>query len=505
MRSVAPRIAPRTPGVRPPRILRPAAARPCVAALMGTFLLPTEPIGSLDAYLATDIGGSGLRRAHELGPAGTIDLVTRSGLRGRGGGGFPTGQKWAGVADQVGGRRYLVCNGAEGEPGTFKDRALLRANPYQFVEGVSIAAFAIGAAEAFICLKASFEREIDAVTRSVQEFQTAGLCVDCKVTVVAGPDEYLFGEEKAMLEVIEGNEPLPRWLPPYLHGLFATAPQLGWQSHDSGTSSTLDGSGSNPTLVNNVETLSNIAHILARGAEWFRSMGTVESPGTIVTTVVGDVVAPDVGEVEMGTPLRAVIEAVGSGLAVGRDIKAVFPGVANAVVTSPDLDIPVSYEGFQAIGSGMGSAGFIVYDDTTCMVDAAYRFSRFLSIESCGQCPPCKLGSSAITEHLERIETGSGDAGDLAGITGWLSHVTDGNRCYLAVEEQIMVTSILRAFPEEFAEHIELGRCPRPRRLPIPKLVDLADGSAVYDDSFWRKQPDWTYADDDQDSPARRE
>ena len=461
---------------------------------MSVFLLPSEPIESLDAYLATDVGGSGVRRAHELGPAETIDVVSRSGLRGRGGGGFPTGQKWAGVAAQSGARRYLVCNGAEGEPGTFKDRALLRANPYQLVEGMVIAAFAVGAAEAFICLKASFRRELDAVTRAVQEFQTAGICGDCKVTIVAGPDEYLFGEEKAMLEVIEGNEPLPRWLPPYLHGLFATAPQMGWQSHDNAAGSTNSGGGSNPTLVNNVETLSNIPHILVRGAEWFRSMGTADSPGTIVTTVVGDVVAPDVGEVEMGASLRAVIDAVGSGPVAGRSVKAVFSGVANAVVTARDLDVSVSYEGFEAIGSGMGSAGFIVYDDTTCMVDAAYRFSRFLSIESCGQCPPCKLGSSAITEHLERIETGVGNDGDLDAITGWLGHVTDGSRCFLAAEEQIVITSILRAFPEEFSEHIELGRCPRPRRLPIPKLIDLADGRAVYDDSIWRKQPDWTYA-----------
>jgi NADH-quinone oxidoreductase subunit F len=461
---------------------------------MITFLLPMEPIETLDGYLATDTGGRGVRRAHELGPMATIDLVTQSGLRGRGGGGFPTGQKWAGVATQTGGKRYLVCNGAEGEPGTFKDRALMRANPYQLVEGVAIAAFAVGAAEAFICLKASFRRELDAVTRAVQEFQSAGLCGDCKVTIVAGPDEYLYGEEKAMLEVIEGNEPLPRWLPPYLHGLFATAPQLGWQSHDAEAGTMRGTAGSNPTLVNNVETLSNVPHILARGAEWFRSMGTAEAPGTIVATVVGDVVAPDVGEVEMGTTLRAVIDAVGSGLAVGREVKAVFSGVANAVVTAAQLDVPVSYEGFQSIGSGMGSAGFIVYDDTTCMVDAAYRFSRFLSIESCGQCPPCKLGSSAITEHLERIETGVGNQGDLDAITGWLGHVTDGSRCFLASEEQIVVTSILRAFPGEFAEHIDLGRCPRPRRLPIPKLIDLSDGQAVYDESFWRKRPDWTYA-----------
>ena len=413
-------------------------------------------------------------------------------MRGRGGGGFPTGQKWAGIAQQERGRRYLVCNGAEGEPGTFKDRALMRANPYQLVEGVVIAAFAIDAEEAFICLKASFEREIERVTRAVEEFQSTGLCGNCTVTIVAGPDEYLYGEEKAMLEVIEGNEPLPRWLPPYLHGLFATAPQLGWQSTERRADESPE-HGSNPTLVNNVETLSNIPHILARGADWFRSIGTAESPGTIVTTVVGDVIAPDVGEVEMGTSLSDVIDAVGSGVAPGRTVKAVFSGVANAVITAADLDVPLTYEGFRAIGSGIGSAGFIVYDDTACMVDAAYRFSRFLSVESCGQCPPCKLGSGAITEHLERIETGVGTDRDLGEIARWLDHVTDGSRCYLATEEQVVVSSILRAFPEEFAEHIESGRCPHPRR-PMPKLLDLADGQAHYDESFWRKRPDWTYA-----------
>ena len=212
-----------------------------------------------------------------------------------------------------------------------------------------------------------------------------------------------------------------------------------------------------------------------------------------MTTVVGDVIAPDVGEVELGTPLRDVVDAVGSGVAAGRSVKAVFSGVANAVVTADQLDVPVSYEGFAAIGSGMGAAGFIVYDDTTCMVDTAYRLSRFLSIESCGQCPPCKIGSSEITNRLERLELGGGSEEDLGWINHWLAAVTDGNRCYLAVEEQVLVNSIMQAFPEEFAEHVELGRCPRPRRLPIPKLLDLVDGTAVYDESFWRKRPDWTY------------
>ena len=458
---------------------------------MSSFLLPTEPIDSLDEYVSTSIGGRGLARARALGPIATIAEITSSGLRGRGGAGFPTARKWSGIASRDAGPAYVVCNGAEGEPGTFKDRALIRANPYQLVEGVIIAAMTVNASEVFVCLKARFDREIDRVTTAVQEFQAAGLCDDCTVTIVAGPDEYLFGEEKAMLEVIEGRPPLPRWFAPHEHGLFASSPQLGWESSTSNRPGV--GSGPNPTLVNNVETLSNVPHILARGADWFRSMGTSESPGTIVATVVGDVVAPDVGEVEMGTPLRAIIDAVGSGMRPGRSIKAVFSGVANPVITAADLDVAVSYEGFASIGSGMGSAGFIVYDDSTCMVDAAYRLSRFLSIESCGQCPPCKLGSSAITEHLERIETGNGNESDLDAISGWLRRVTDGNRCYLAVEERDVVNSVLHAFPEEFVEHIELHRCPRPRRLPIPKLLDLGGGVAVYDESFWLKRPDWTY------------
>jgi NADH-quinone oxidoreductase subunit F len=216
----------------------------------------------------------------------------------------------------------------------------------------------------------------------------------------------------------------------------------------------------------------------------------------IVATVVGDVVAPDVGEVELGTPLRAVIDAVGSGVTPGRTVKAVFSGVANPVVTARQLDTPLTYEGFRAIGSGMGAAGFIVYDDTTCMVDAAYRFSRFLSIESCGQCPPCKIGSGEITKYLEQLETGSGGEDSLRWIAHWLEQVTDGNRCYLAVEEQVMVNSVMQAFPEEFVEHVELRRCPRPRRLPMPKLVDLVDGVATYDETFWRKRPDWTFEPD---------
>ncbi|MFZ6005749.1 MAG: NADH-ubiquinone oxidoreductase-F iron-sulfur binding region domain-containing protein [Actinomycetota bacterium] len=459
---------------------------------MAPFLLPPEPVGTLAAYLETDVGGRGLERAVAIGPEATIEELTRSGLRGRGGAGFPTGRKWASVAGQPGTHHYVVANAAEGEPGTFKDRALMRANPYQLVEGLIIGAFAVGAAESFIGLKASFKPEIEAITRAVVEMQDAGLCRDCTVTIVQGPDEYLFGEEKALLEVIEGGEPLPRLLPPHEHGLFATAPQLGWESKGVGPGHA-GRHESNPTLVNNVETFSNVPHVLARGAEWFRTIGTRDSPGNVVATVVGDVVAPDVGEVEFGTPLRAVIDAVGSGMGSGRSVKAVISGVANPVLTSDQLDLPLSYEDLSRAGGGMGAAGFVVYDDTACMVEVARQVSRFLYVESCGQCPACKRGTGEITARLERIEGGVGVVEDLVGIAGWLDKVTDGNRCYLPVEEQVVVASIIRAFTDEFEEHLRLGACPRPRPLPFPKLIDLTDGRATYDPDQWRKQPDWTY------------
>jgi len=458
---------------------------------MARFVLPDEPIRSLDEYLERGGGSLGLERAVDIGPAATIEEIRLSGLRGRGGAGFPTGRKWETVAQQTSGRRFAVCNAAEGEPGTFKDRTLMRRNPYQLVEGLFIAAFAVGASEAYIACKSSFEPEIEAVSRAAREMQNAGICHDCPLYIVGGPEEYLFGEEKALLEVIEGRPPLPRLLPPYEVGLYAAVPDSGWEA--GARRGAVD--DANPTLVNNVETLSNVPHILAGGADWFRLMGTPSSPGTQVCTVVGDVVTPAVAEVEFGTPLMEVIERVGGGVPRGRQVKAVFSGVSNRVVTADQLDVPVSYEGFQAIGSGMGAAGFIVYDDTACMVEVARMFSRFLYVESCGQCPACKLGSGEITDRLTQLEGGTADDTTIGVIEGWLQRVTDANRCYLPVQEREVVASILNAFKDEVAAHLQMGRCPRPRILPLPKLVDLDAGRVVYDESFHRKQPDWTYVD----------
>ena len=464
------------------------------------YLLPGQPVTSVAEWQGMG-GGQALEIARRLGPDDTIEELGTAGLRGRGGAGFPTARKWAGVRSSPGTHRFVVCNAAEGEPSSFKDRALLRTNPYQVVEGLAVAALTIGAREAFIGVKARFEPEVERLTRAVEELQAAGLAGDIPITVVAGPDEYLFGEEKALLEVIEGKPPMPRLLPPYEHGLFATGSQMGWEAvpREPGSPS---GSGpqpgpardlANPTLINNVETLANVFHILVRGAEWFRSMGTAESPGHAVATVVGDVVRPGVAEIELGMRLSDLIDEVGGGPHPGRRVKAAFSGISNPVVTAEHLRTPLTYEDMAAIGSGLGAVGFAVYDDTACMVEVAFQYSRFLWIESCGQCPPCKLGTQEITYRLNEIAACRGTEEDVAVIGARLGNVTDANRCFLGTEEQQVIRSILRAFPEEFAAHLE-GNCPTPRNdLIAPKIVELADGVVTYDERHRKKLPDWTY------------
>src|SRR5690242_17464694 len=287
------------------------------------LLLPSTPYTSLDEYVAAG-GGRALAAARTHGPAWVLDQLDRAGLRGRGGAGFPTAAKWQSVASGGAelGDRYAVANGAEGEPGTFKDRPLLRANPYQVLEGLSVAATVINAREAFVAVKASFTPEIEALERALREMAAAGLLSDAPVSLVGGPEEYLFGEEKALLEVIEGNDPMPRWLPPYLHGLFATTPQEGW-SAGTAPSDVPGQTGSNPTVVNTVETLANVPLSLSRGSDWYRSIGTCETPGPLISTVVGDVTHAGIGKIEPGTPLREVIAEVGGGPREGRAVKAV--------------------------------------------------------------------------------------------------------------------------------------------------------------------------------------
>lgn len=454
-------------------------------------MLPAAPVTSLEDYLATG-GGRALQLARDKGASWVLEQLGASGLRGRGGAGFPTARKWESVASAGTelGDRYAVANGAEGEPGTFKDRPIIRANPYQVVEGLAIAATVVRAREAFVAVKASFAPEIAAFGRALTEMAGAGLVSDAPISLVTGPEEYLFGEEKALLEVIEGNDPMPRWLPPYLHGLFATTPQEGWQGADRPRS---DGEqvGSNPTLVNNVESLANVPLILTRGADWYRRIGTADTPGPLVCTVVGDVQHAGFAEIEPGTTLREVIDVVGGGVRAGHAVKAVLSGVSNPVLTAAALDAPVSYDGLAAAGGGLGSAGFIVYDDTRSMLAVARMVSRFLYVESCGQCRACKFGCGEVTRRLDAIAQGIGTANDFDVIGQRLRDVTSQTRCFLAEEEQRVISSLLRTFPEDFAAELEGAR--EVEDLPVPKIVDIRDGVAFYDERQSRKQPDWTY------------
>ncbi len=439
------------------------------------YLLPPSPIQRIDDYLAAG-GGRGLEHALQIGDTATIDVITAAGLRGRGGAGFSTGRKWASVRSGGVGTRFVVANGAEGEPATFKDRMLIRLDPYRIVEGAAIAAFAVGAGTVYLATKRSYRREVEALTRAAVELTATGLLQELSVNIVEGPDDYLFGEEKALLEVIEGRDPLPRLLPPYELGLFATDSAIGWEA---GTRAVSGRAESNPTVVNNVETLASAAHIMANGVEWFRSMGTADSPGTVIATVVGDVVRPGVHEVEMGTPFSTLLELCG-GPVSDRRFKAAFSGVSNAVLRAIDFDTPLSYEGFAASGSGLGAAGFAVYDDSVNMTVVAHELSNFLAAESCGQCPPCKQGSLAITADLATICDGAATDQILGELATRLRSVTDANRCFLGSEEQLVVSSILRHFPEDVAEFLE-GRRTSTRAVHVPLIKDITeDGTVEY-------------------------
>lgn len=442
----------------------------------GTILLPDDPVPSVEAYVERG-GGRGLAVARERSPDGVIEEIRRSGLRGRGGAGFPTGMKWRTVRADPCPTKYLVCNAAEGEPGTFKDRWLLRMNPYQVVEGIGIAALAIGAARAFVGIKAGFGREIARFAEAMEDMAARDLVGPVPIELVPGPDEYLFGEEKALLEVIEGNDPLPRVVPPWMEGLFRTP--------DS----------PNPTAVNNVETLANVPHILANGAEWFRSFGTEDSPGTMVLTLSGDVRAPGIYELPMGFSLRELVEGIGGGAPEGRPVTAVFPGASNTIISPEQLDTPLGFGPMSAVGTGLGSGGFVVYDDSACIVRATLAFSRFLSIESCGQCPACKHGTGAITQLLERIDAGEGSELDVETILARARTVTDAQRCALPTGETLIAQSAIQVFGHEFAEHLGRG-CPSSRDLPVPKILDFDErgGGFLLDERYRLKRPDWTYA-----------
>ncbi len=470
------------------------------------------PIGvhrRLDDYVAAG-GGAGRRVALDLDAAALIDVVTQSGLRGRGGAGFPTGAKWTTVAGLASEAlpTTVVVNGAEGEPGTFKDRAILRANPYAVLEGAVIAARAVGAPTAIIALKSTFAREVERVEAAITEMEVAGWVDRGVLSVFQGPREYLYGEETGLLEAVAGRPPFPRIAPPWRRGATELVEGADDADSESGLAAPVLMAGATdapPALVNNVETIANVPAIVANGAEWFRSLGTDDSPGTIVCTVSGSTTRAGVAEIPMGTPLRVAIETIGGGVDVGRRVSAVLMGVANAVLTGDQLDTPLTYEAMRDAGSGLGSAGVIVLTDDDDLLAAAAGVAHFLGIESCGQCTPCKRDGLALAERLTALCAGSGKSGDAAAISDLLSTVADGARCALAAQQQSAVGSLVALAAQRPRPPISADEVEPAGPLLVAELVDIDDGKAIYDEEFASKQPDWTYDEvDSGQSPVDR-
>jgi NADH:ubiquinone oxidoreductase subunit F (NADH-binding) len=437
---------------------------------------------SLDDYLESG-GGRAIAKALTLGPEEVLGAVKDAGLRGRGGAGFPTAMKWGGLRSAPG-IKYLCVNFAEGEPSTYKDRWIVRHNPYQFLEGVAIAAYTVGVVAAYVAVKEIFTREIAVLRTALREMTDADLLGYVPINLTLGPDSYLFGEEKALLEVVEGKEPAPRILPPYQQGLF------------------FQPNSDNPTLVNNVETMYNVPLILRYGPQWWRSVGPERSPGTMVFTLCGDVQRPGMYELPMGTPLRELLYTYGGGPTEGHELRAVVSGCSMPVITPDMFDTPLDFDSMAQAGTGLGSAALSAWDETACMVQLAYRFSRFLHVESCDQCNACKLHSQEITNLLWKIESGEGTDEDVADIVDRTLWVTDANRCFLPQAESALTRSFVVKFIEDIAEHLEHG-CNKPRPIMVPKIIDFdeATGTFTYDEKLLRKRPNWTYADEPIDGP----
>lgn len=456
-------------------------------------VLDPEPVVSLAAHLDAG-GGAGLDAATRLGAAGTIDEVAASGLRGRGGAGFPTGRKWQTVARMASPDipTTVVVNAAEGEPGSFKDRTILRRNPYRVLEGALIGARTVGAARVVFALKASFTEELARVQGAIAEAREHGWLDGIEASIVAGPAEYLYGEETALLEVVDGRPPFPRIAPPYRHGVDEIGDAAGESAAQLELAAPDSLSEAPPALVNNTETFANLPSLLARGADWFRELGTTDSPGTIVCTITGSTRRHGVGEFPMGTPLAEVIDALGDGVEPGREIVAVMSGVANPLMHGSLLDTPLTYEAMRDAGGGLGAAGFIVFDDGVDLVSVAHGVAQFLSVESCGQCTPCKQDGLAIAELLDRIRRNDANDIDLVALNDRIITVADRARCNLALQQQIVATSVLQNFPGALRAHLDGHRRPGERYLVAP-ILDIRDGQALLDTRYANKQPDWTF------------
>jgi len=402
----------------------------------------------IEEYIGFD-GYSTLGKAlTEMKPQEVIDVVKASGLRGRGGAGFPTGMKWQFAADAQGDQKYVCCNADEGDPGAFMDRSILEGDPHAVIEAMALAGYAVGADQGYVYVRAEYPIAVKRLQIAIEQAREYGLLgknifdsgFNFDVEIRLGAGAFVCGEETALLTSIEGKRGEPRPRPPFpaVKGLFGK-----------------------PTVLNNVETYANIPYIFQKGPEWFASMGTEKSKGTKVFAVGGNITNIGLVEIPMGTTLREVVEEIGGGVPNGKKFKAAQTGgPSGGCIPAEHYDVPIDFENLLEIGSMMGSGGLIVMDEDNCMVDIAKFFLDFTVEESCGKCVPCRVGTRRLYEMLEKLTSGKGEPEDLDKIETLCHHIRVSSLCQLGMTASNPVLSTLNYFRDEYEAHVIDKKCP---------------------------------------------
>ena len=415
--------------------------------------LVLEHCGHIDATSIKEYLGIGGYAAFEkalfdMSADEIIDEITEANLRGRGGGGFPTGRKWAQVKRQKAEQKYIVCNGDEGDPGAFMDRSIMEGDPHKMLEGMMIAGAACGASEGYIYVRAEYPMAVSRLKNAIEQANALGLLGDdilgsgfsFRIHINRGAGAFVCGEGSALTASIEGKRGMPRVKPPRTveHGLFNM-----------------------PTVLNNVETFANVPLIICNGAKWYRGIGPENSPGTKAFALTGNIENTGLIEVPMGTALREVIFDVGGGMRGGGEFKAVqIGGPSGGCLTSEHLDLPLDFDSLKKAGAMIGSGGLVVMDDRTCMVEVARFFMNFTQNESCGKCVPCREGTKRMLEILERIVGGSGQDGDIELLLELADTISATALCGLGKTAAFPVVSTIKSFRDEYEAHIYYKRCP---------------------------------------------
>lgn len=402
---------------------------------------------SIEDYIALGGYRSLERVLFDLGPEETVQIIKDANLRGRGGAGFPAGRKWESAAKEPAGDKYVICNADEGDPGAYMDRSILEGDPHSIIEGMTIAARAIGSNYGYVYVRAEYPKAVTMLQKAIEDAKEynllgedilgSGFDFDLKIRLGAGA--FVCGEGTALIQSIEGKRGMPqaKVYRTYQKGLF-----------------------DKPTIINNVETLANIAQIIEHGADWFKSIGTEDSPGSKVFALVGKVENAGLVEVPMGTSINEIVFDIGGGIPNGKKVKAVQTGGPSGGCIPPNLfDTKVDFISLEEIGSIMGSGGLVVMDEDDCMVDIAKFFMDFTVDESCGKCTPCRVGNKRVLEILERITTGQGEAEDLTLLRNLSTVITDSSLCGLGKTATTPVVSSMHYFLEEYEEHILEGKC----------------------------------------------